>query len=332
MRALAACARPSSPPSRHRRGRRRTVTRAASPLSSLAPPKVARTALVTTASAPPPPLSPLARMNPYAALGALTMTSVAMTTATLVTVVAPTLRAVERACASMDAAAVAAERAALEVEALSRATLAELPATLDAMETSANEVELLAQETREALTRLDAFNVDALVNEFRTKIGDLPDPARDIANLSDDASEYVRRLSMELGLVMQSVGALTSGDFDDAFDVGLTQEEKNERKNAIADAVQVARETTERAKLLTTQLQNPSSGRDIAEVVGKIEQSSRDVSTAMRNALRVFETVGVVVSPVVPPLSDKRELPRRRTQTIDDDGDDDGDGDGNGDA
>jgi hypothetical protein len=127
---------------------------------------------------------------------------------------------------------------------------------------------------------------------------------------------------MELGLVMQSVGALTSGDFDDAFDVGLTQEEKNERKNAIADAVQVARETTERAKLLTTQLQNPSSGRDIAELVGKIEQSSRDVSTAMRNALRVFETVGVIVPPAMPPVLDKRELPQQRTRASSDDDDD----------
>jgi len=237
-----------------------------------------------------------------------------MTVVTLVAAATPALRAVERAARSADAAAIAAARAAVEIEDLSKIAKNEIPSALASVEASSREVEQLARETRAALTRLDAFNVDALVNDFTTKMTSFNDPtreiSRDFANLSDDASEYVRRLSMELGLVMQSVGALTSGEFDDAFDVvGLTAEEKSERKNAIADAVQVARETTERAKVLSAQLQNPSSGRDIAEVLGKIEQSTRDVSTAMFNALRVFETVGVV-----PQDAARREIARDRTR------------------
>jgi len=237
-----------------------------------------------------------------------------MTVVTLVAAATPALRAVERAARSADAAAIAAARAAVEIEDLSKIAKNEIPSALASVEASSREVEQLARETRAGLTRLDAFNVDALVNDFTTKMTSFNDPtreiSRDFANLSDDASEYVRRLSMELGLVMQSVGALTSGEFDDAFDVvGLTAEEKSERKNAIADAVQVARETTERAKVLSAQLQNPSSGRDIAEVLGKIEQSTRDVSTAMFNALRVFETVGVV-----PQDAARREIARDRTR------------------
>ena len=43
----------------------------------------------------------------------------------------------------------------------------------------------------------------------------MKDPTKDIRDLSDDAGEYVKRLSLEVGLLLQSVGLyLDDGTLD----------------------------------------------------------------------------------------------------------------------
>ena len=193
------------------------------------------------------------------------------------------MRSLRELSASVDAAATAAESAANEVEALAKNTAKELPETLQAMEESAREVEALAAETREALSKLDATEyVESLVNDFTAK---MKDPTKDFRDLGDDATEYVRRLSLELGLVMQSVGIyLDDGAFDEDAK-NLSAAEKARRKNALTEAISAAKETTESAAKLSTQLQGAangeSKGRDLAEIVGKIALASKQVSTAM---------------------------------------------------
>lgn len=213
------------------------------------------------------------------------MTSLAAATATAVTVAVPLMRSLTRLSDSVDAAARAAEKAAIEMEDLAKITKVELPTALDAMEDSAEEVEILAAEMREALARLDATEwAENFLSEWTSKI---KDPAKDFANLGDDASEYVRRLSLELGLVMQSVGAyLDDGTFDEATR-NLTADEKAQRRESITSAI-------DSAKALTTQVnkvtQGGAKGRDLADIVSKFALASQEVSTAMA---RVFEPIDV---------------------------------------
>jgi|SaaInlV_125m_DNA_1040241.scaffolds.fasta_scaffold01364_3 hypothetical protein len=246
-----------------------------------APPSRSTTQTSTASSraAPKPPLVAVAGRDvtsfAFAAAGAALLTTVGA--------VAPLVRSLRELSASVDAAATAAESAANEVEALAKNTAKELPETLQAMEESAREVEALAAETREALSKLDATEyVESLVNDFTAK---MKDPTKDFRDLGDDATEYVRRLSLELGLVMQSVGIyLDDGAFDEDAK-NLSAAEKARRKNALTEAISAAKETTESAAKLSTQLQGAangeSKGRDLAEIVGKIALASKQVSTAM---------------------------------------------------
>jgi len=215
---------------------------------------------------------------------AVAVTSVAVTTAALAsTRVATLLASLRTLSESVTAATQAAERASLEVEQLAKMTSATLPATLEAMEESAREVETLAAETRDALKTLDAGEyVENLVAEFTAK---MKDPTKDIRDLSDDAGEYVKRLSLEVGLLLQSVGLyLDDGTFDEDVK-NLSADEKAKRRRSITDAITAAKKTTETA---ASQLQGvETKGRDLAEIVGKIALASKDVSTAMT---RVVET------------------------------------------
>jgi len=210
------------------------------------------------------------------------VTSVAVTTAAIAsTRVSPLLASLRTLSESAAAATRAAERASLEVEELAKMTSATLPVTLEAMEESAREVETLAAETRDSLKTLDASEyVENLVAEFTEK---MKDPTKDIRDLSDDAGEYVKRLSLEVGLLLQSVGLyLDDGTFDEDVK-NLSADEAARRRRSITDAITAAKETTESA---ASQLQGVETrGRDLAEIVRKIALASKDVSTAMTRVI-----------------------------------------------
>jgi hypothetical protein len=277
-----------APPARSRRSPRRGVARCAlSAKKSLAPPspKNGSARVSDRGSSPNGPAWGHDSTTTYVFLGAVCVTSLAAATATAVTVAVPLMRSLTRLSDSVEAAARAAEKAAIEMEDLAKITKVELPTALDAMEDSAEEVEILAAEMREALARLDATEwAENFLSDWTSKI---KDPAKDFANLGDDASEYVRRLSLELGLVMQSVGAyLDDGTFDEATR-NLTADEKAQRRESITSAI-------DSAKALTTQVnkvtQGGAKGRDLADIVSKFALASQEVSTAMA---RVFEPIDV---------------------------------------
>ena len=276
-----------APRARSRRSPRRGVARCAlSAKKSLAPPSPKNgSARVSDRGSSPNGPAWGHDSTTYVFLGAVCVTSLAAATATAVTVAVPLMRSLTRLSDSVDAAARAAEKAAIEMEDLAKITKVELPTALDAMEDSAEEVEILAAEMREALARLDATEwAENFLSEWTSKI---KDPAKDFANLGDDASEYVRRLSLELGLVMQSVGAyLDDGTFDEATR-NLTADEKAQRRESITSAI-------DSAKALTTQVnkvtQGGAKGRDLADIVSKFALASQEVSTAMA---RVFEPIDV---------------------------------------
>jgi hypothetical protein len=272
---------PSSP--------RRGVTRCAlSAKKSLAPPSSKNgSARVSDRGSPAGSPAPAwgHDSTTYVFLGAVCVTSLAAATATAVTVAVPLMRSLTRLSDSVDAAARAAEKAAIEMEDLAKITKVELPTALDAMEDSAEEVEILATEMREALARLDASEwAENFLSEWTSKI---KDPAKDFANLGDDASEYVRRLSLELGLVMQSVGAyLDDGTFDEATR-NLTADEKAQRRESITSAIDSAKALTTQVNTIT---RGGAKGRDLADIVSKFALASQEVSTAMA---RVFDPIDV---------------------------------------
>lgn len=189
--------------------------------------------------------------------------------------------AARRASDAWAAAASDASSAAREIEKLAVVATTELPSTLDAMEQSACEVELLASETREILARLDGTEyVENLKAEIEAR---MKDPTKDFRDLSDDLSEYVTKMTRELGQVMSTVGIyLDDGTFDDDVKE-MSTEERLIRRKSINEAVAAAKETTENAAALTTRLQEgaKTQGRDLAEIVGKIALASEEVSKAM---------------------------------------------------
>lgn len=202
-------------------------------------------------------------------------------------------RSLERTSEAWGAAAADASRASRELERLAAAASASLPETMDAVEKSAKEVEALASETREALTKLDGSEyVENLKAEIEARI---KDPTKDFRDLSDDVSEYVKRITLELGTVMQTVGIyLDDGRFDDDA-AGLSVEEKLIRRKSITEAVQAAKETTESAAALTNKIvQNggKTQGRDLAEIVGKVALASEEVSKAMSRVVEATSSGG----------------------------------------
>lgn len=280
---------PAQPPVPVRASRARAVVcRARGPAHALAPPARHSRVAETSSAAPAPPAPTPARSG----AAATRFVSLGLTAGAAVAVIS-LARSLERTSEAWRAVAEDASRASRELERLASAASASLPEAMDAVEKSANEVEALASETREALTKLDGSEyVENLKAEIEAR---MKNPTKDFRDLSDDVSEYVKRLTLELGTVMQTVGIyLDDGTFDDDA-AGLSVEEKLIRRRSITEAVQAAKETTESAAALTNKIvQNggKTKGRDLAEIVGKIALASEEVSKAMSRVVEATSSGG----------------------------------------
>ena len=131
-----------------------------------------------------------------AAVGLFALGSVAACAAAFMVVMAPALKAMERASLATEKASEQMEKAAAEFEKLSVQTNIDLPRTLEEMEKASEEWDALGEELREIIGNVERWGKFSGAEEALTKLTEsiLEEPSRAIDGARDEAESYLKRL------------------------------------------------------------------------------------------------------------------------------------------
>lgn len=263
-----------------------------------------------------------------AAVGLFALGSVAACAAAFMVVMAPALKAMERASLATEKASEQMEKAAAEFEKLSVQTNIDLPRTLEEMEKASEEWDALGEELREIIGNVERWGKFSGAEEALTKLTEsiLEEPSRAIDGARDEAESYLKRLTNDFDRAMgqlsdwerQLKGAVEGWEqswdenarfIDDGLDGSgdaqldvRARDEMIERRNArrakVKEALAAAEAATEQAREASRALLSDDSGDDAnggedaqtkEEKLLEMGKQADEVSQRMKVALLAME-------------------------------------------
>ena len=262
-----------------------------------------------------------------AAVGLFALGSVAACAAAFMVVMAPALKAMERASLATEKASEQMEKAAAEFEKLSVQTNIDLPRTLEEMEKASEEWDALGEELREIIGNVERWGKFSGAEEALTKLTEsiLEEPSRAIDGARDEAESDLKRLTNDFDRAMgqlsdwerQLKGAVEGWEqswdenarfIDDGLDGSgddvdvKARDEMIERRNArrakVKEALAAAEAATEQAREASRALLSDDSGDDAnggedaqtkEEKLLEMGKQADEVSQRMKVALLAME-------------------------------------------
>ena len=247
--------------------------------------------------------------------------------AAFMVVMAPALKAMERASLATEKASEQMEKAAAEFEKLSVQTNIDLPRTLEEMEKASEEWDALGEELREIIGNVERWGKFSGAEEALTKLTEsiLEEPSRAIDGARDEAESYLKRLTNDFDRAMgqlsdwerQLKGAVEGWEqswdenarfIDDGLDGSgddvdvKARDEMIERRNArwakVKEALAAAEAATEQAREASMALLSDDSGDDAnggedaqtkEEKLLEMGKQADEVSQRMKVALLAME-------------------------------------------
>ena len=158
-----------------------------------------------TSKAPHGPAAVVLTQNQLmATVGLFALGSVAACATAFMVVMAPALKAMERASVATEKASEQMEKAAVEFEKLSVQTNVDLPRTLEEMEKASEEWDALGEELREIIGNVERWGKFSGAEEALTKLTEsiLEEPGRAIDGARDEAESYLKRLTNDFDKAM----------------------------------------------------------------------------------------------------------------------------------
>ncbi len=286
------------------------------------------TAATAPAKAPAAVVTIPTGSNLGAAVGLFALGSVAACAATFMVVMAPALKAMERASLATEKASEQMEKAAAEFEKLSVQTNIDLPRTLEEMEKASEEWDALGEELREIIGNVERWGKFSGAEEALTKLTEsiLEEPSRAIDGARDEAESYLKRLTNDFDRAMgqlsdwerQLKGAVegweqsfdenanvfidgvdgVDGDVVDAKARDEMIERRNARRAKVKEALAAAEAATEQAREASMALLSDDSGDDAnggedaqtkEEKLLEMGKQADEVSRYMKDALLAVE-------------------------------------------
>jgi hypothetical protein len=279
-----------------------------------------------TSKAPHSPAAVVLTQNQLmATVGLFALGSVAACATAFMVVMAPALKAMERASVATEKASEQMEKAAVEFEKLSVQTNVDLPRTLEEMEKASEEWDALGEELREIIGNVERWGKFSGAEEALTKLTEsiLEEPGRAIDGARDEAESYLKRLTNDFDKAMgqlsdwerQLKGAVEGWDTQ-SWDEGLgrngvfidgvdsadiddvTRDELIERRNArrlkVQEALAAAEAATEQAReasraLLSETDDGDETNNSKEEKLLEMGKQADEVSQRMKDALMAME-------------------------------------------
>ena len=279
-----------------------------------------------TSKAPHGPATVVLTQNQLmATVGLFALGSVAACATAFMVVMAPALKAMERASVATEKASEQMEKAAVEFEKLSVQTNVDLPRTLEEMEKASEEWDALGEELREIIGNVERWGKFSGAEEALTKLTEsiLEEPGRAIDGARDEAESYLKRLTNDFDKAMgqlsdwerQLKGAVEGWDtqswdegigrngvFIDGVDSAdiddVTRDELIERRNArrlkVQEALAAAEAATEQAReasraLLSETDDGDETNNSKEEKLLEMGKQADEVSQRMKDALMAME-------------------------------------------
>jgi hypothetical protein len=279
-----------------------------------------------TSKAPHGPAAVVLTQNQLTAtVGLFALGSVAACATAFMVVMAPALKAMERASVATEKASEQMEKAAVEFEKLSVQTNVDLPRTLEEMEKASEEWDALGEELREIIGNVERWGKFSGAEEALTKLTEsiLEEPGRAIDGARDEAESYLKRLTNDFDKAMgqlsdwerQLKGAVEGWDtqswdegvgrngvFIDGVDSAdiddVTRDELIERRNArrlkVQEALAAAEAATEQAReasraLLSEADDGDETNNSKEEKLLEMGKQADEVSQRMKDALMAME-------------------------------------------